>query len=144
MKNPPQPLSPEVAAALTELARDSIRASFSGVCFTRSPLSDDEAVVEVVEGLGESLVSGERAPARICFERDGLEIHSSEDPEGIFEELGSDLARKLVVLALEAEEALGFPVDVEWALADGEIWLVQARPISAAARSSSGRNTSSA
>ena len=39
-------------------------------------------------------------------------------------------------LALEAEEGFGFPVDVEWALAGEEIWLVQARPISAAARSS--------
>ena len=126
----------ERPAGMGILVQQMVRASFSGVCFTRSPLSDDEAVVEVVEGLGESLVSGERSPARVCFAREGLEIRSSEDPEGILEGLGREAARKVVELALEAEEGFGFPVDVEWALAAGEIWLLQSRPISAAARSS--------
>ena len=127
----------ERPAGMGVLVQQMVRASFSGVCFTRSPLADDEAVVEVVEGLGESLVSGERSPARVCFAREGLEIRSSEDPEGILEGLGREAARKVGELALEAEERFGFPVDVEWALAAGEIWLLQSRPISAAARSSS-------
>ncbi len=127
----------ERPAGMGVLVQQMVPAEWAGVCFTRSPLSDDEAVVEVVEGLGESLVSGERSPARICFEREGLEIRSSDDPEGILEGLERESARKVVELALEAEAGFGFPVDVEWALARGEIWLVQSRPISAAARSSS-------
>jgi len=126
----------ERPAGMGVLVQQMVRASFSGVCFTRSPLSDDEAVVEVVEGLGESLVSGERSPSRVCFERQGLELRSSEDPEGIVEGLGRDAVREVVELALQAEAGFGFPVDVEWALASGEIWLLQSRPISAAARSS--------
>ena len=38
-------------------------------------------------------------------------------------------------MALRAEAGLGYAVDVEFAIADRTIWLVQARPITALARS---------
>lgn len=38
----------------------------------------------------------------------------------------------LASLGARAAEALGSPQDIEWAIADGEIWLVQARPVTAA------------
>jgi pyruvate,water dikinase len=118
------------------LVQRMVPAEFAGVCFTRSPLSAEEVVVEVVEGPGSSLVSGERSPARISFARERLEIRSSEDPEGILESLGREVAGKVATLALAAEEAFGFPVDVEWALAGGEIWLLQSRPITTEGRAS--------
>jgi len=126
----------ERPAGMGVLVQHMVRAEWAGVCFTRSPVSSDEVVIEVVEGLGESLVSGERSPARVCFEREGLEFRSSDDPDQILEGVGREAARKVAELALLAEAGFGFSVDVEWALATGEIWMVQARPISAAARSS--------
>jgi len=123
-------------AGMGVLVQRMVPAAFAGVCFTRSPLFAEEVVVEVVEGPGSSLVSGERSPARISLARERLEIRSSEDPEGILEGLGREAAGKVAKLALAAEEAFGFPVDVEWALAGGEVWLLQSRPITAAGRAS--------
>jgi phosphoenolpyruvate synthase/pyruvate phosphate dikinase len=123
-------------AGMGVLIQRMVRAECAGVCFTQSPVSIDEVAIEVVEGVGESLVSGERSPARVCLGRERLELRSSDDPEEILEQLGREGTRKLAQLALEAETGFGFPVDVEWAFASGEIWLVQSRPITAALRSS--------
>ena len=123
-------------AGMGVLIQRMVRAECAGVCFTQSPVSIDEVAIEVVEGVGESLVSGKRSPARVCLGRERLELRSSDDPEEIFESLGREGTRKLAQLALEAEKGFGFPVDVEWAFASGEIWLVQSRPITAAPRSS--------
>jgi pyruvate,water dikinase len=111
------------------LVQRMVRAEYAGVCFTRSPVSTDQVAVEAVEGLGESLVSGERRPARACFTRKGLELSSADDPGGLFALMGAEAAREVARLSLAAEEGLGFAVDLEWALAKEEIWLVQARPI---------------
>jgi pyruvate,water dikinase len=121
-------------AGMGVLVQRMLPAAYAGVCFSRSPIRADEGVIEMVEGLGESLVSGERSPARVCFERERLETRSSEDPEGILRVVGQEAIRKLAELVLEVEEGFGFPVDVEWALANGKFWLLQSRPISAAAR----------
>jgi len=125
-------------AGMGVLVQRMVRAGWAGVCFTQSPVSSGEVVVEVVRGLGESLVSGECSPARICLAREDLELRSSEDPAEILGGIKREAIRKVAQLALEAERELGFPVDLEWALEDGVIWLVQARPISAAATSTPG------
>jgi pyruvate,water dikinase len=122
-------------AGMGVLVQRMVSAEYAGVCFTQSPVSTEELVIEVVEGLGESLVSGERSPARVSFGREGLELRSSDDPEGILEGLGDEALRRVAQLAVEAEEGFGFPVDLEWALAGGQIWLVQSRPISSVASS---------
>jgi pyruvate,water dikinase len=81
----------EAAAAkpsgMALLVQRMVAAEYAGVCFTQSPLSSEEVVVEAIAGLGESLVSGVRSPARVCFARAGLEPRSTEDPEGILARL---------------------------------------------------------
>ena len=41
-------------------------------------------------------------------------------------------ARELAAIGARAAELLGGPQDVEWAIADGDIWLLQSRPVTAA------------
>lgn len=123
-------------AGLGVLVQRMVPAEYAGVCFTHSPDAEDELVIEAVEGLGESLVSGERSPARVHLARGSLERRRSEDPGDILEALGREAVQKLARLALRAEERFGFPVDVEWAWSGGEVWLLQSRPITAAATAS--------
>ncbi len=118
------------------LIQRMVSAECAGVCFTQSPVSTDELVIEGVEGVGESLVSGERTSARVRLGRERLELRDSDDPEEILASLGREGTQKLARLALEAEKGFDFPVDVEWAFAMGKIWLVQSRPITAAPGSS--------
>lgn len=95
--------------------------SHAGVLFTVDPGGRHDAMrLEVVEGLGEQLVSGAVTPdAHVVPRDDAPEVFAT-----IATPLG-DLARE----ALRLEDALGAPQDIEFALEDDELFLVQARPI---------------
>jgi pyruvate,water dikinase len=43
--------------------------------------------------------------------------------------LSREEAERIAALALQVQEHYGFPQDVEWAVAAGQLWLVQTRPI---------------
>ncbi|MFC1761151.1 PEP-utilizing enzyme, partial [Planctomycetota bacterium] len=106
-----------------------VAADFAGVCFTRLPGEEDLIAVEVVRGLGESLVSGKSRPARICFSRETMEPISEDDFDGLLLDLDRETACLVARQALAAEAVFGFALDVEWAVKAGECFLLQARPI---------------
>jgi pyruvate,water dikinase len=111
------------------VVQEMVAADFAGVCFTRSPGGDDEIVVEVVRGLGEALVSGQATPTRARFTREGAPI-SSDDHDGILDAFGHDRAARVALLAVRAEAVVGGTgVDIEWASAGDDLFLLQARPI---------------
>ncbi len=98
-----------------------VPATTAGVVFTVDPGGSAGVRVEAVEGLGESLVSGAQTPAAWVV---GREPERSSDRT----ELPPAAARALE-LSLDVERAFGVPQDVEWAAVDGEVFVVQARPI---------------
>lgn len=94
----------------------------AGVVFTTDPGGRPGAArIEVVEGLAESLVSGQRTPEPFVVDRD--------DPPA---ELPGEVATALA-LALEVEARSGLPQDVEWAWDGTTTMVVQARPITVGA-----------
>jgi pyruvate,water dikinase len=100
-----------------------IRADVSGVLFTAEPVSGSRTVMlgNYVYGFGEELVSGEAEPYTFQLER----------PKGAYEG-PRDMkrhARKLYKLALRLERDLGSPQDIEWAIAEDRLYLLQSRPI---------------
>jgi phosphohistidine swiveling domain-containing protein len=104
----------------------------AGVAFSADPLTgDDVAVVSAVLGLGEALVSGEVTPEDWRVGVTGTErAGAAAEPVITTAEAAqvADLARR-VAADLDA------PVDIEWALStDGDLWLLQARPITALPR----------
>lgn len=102
---------------------DSVR---SGVVFTLDPTVIDPTVrVEVVDGLGESLVSGRRTPTVHQFSRAGVAGATSVEP------LPDGELRAVVEAALEIERRAGVPQDIEWAWDESTLWIVQARPVTA-------------
>lgn len=105
----------EIAVVVQEM----LKPEYAGVLFTKDPLTGkDELVTEYVEGLGEELVSGRADPKSVV-----IDVH-----EGL--ELNFDY-KQLVELANKTEQLFGVPQDIEWVWADGKMWLVQARPITA-------------
>lgn len=95
--------------------------SHAGVIFTTDPGgAADHLRLEVVEGLAESLVSGDETPDAYVVERAG----SVEHLGGIDPMFGA-----LVAEALRIENEQGAPQDIEWAAENGVLFLVQARPI---------------
>ncbi len=101
------------------VVQEMLKPEYAGVLFTKNPLTGQEQLVtEYVEGLGEELVSGRADPRRVVIDvRQGLELEFDY--------------KKLVELAQKTEELFGVPQDIEWVWADGKMWLVQARPITA-------------
>jgi phosphohistidine swiveling domain-containing protein len=100
-----------------------VRADISGVLFTADPVSGSHMQMtgNFVYGFGEELVSGEAEPYTLTFERPKGKYDGPED-------LGR-YARKLYKLAIRLEKELGCPQDIEWAVADGEVLILQSRPI---------------
>lgn len=109
------------------LVQRQLAPRWAGVLFTVDPArrAGDTLVLEWVEGLGESLVSGSVTPARLRLAR-----RSPCLPE----DLPPALARALLDLhaqALRAERLFGEPLDLEWCADDDGLHLLQARPVTA-------------
>ncbi len=119
----------------------------SGVAFTANPASAaEEVIIESSYGLGEAIVSGAVTPDRFVVDRPDLSIRdrhlghkahamlplgassqSSLDPHAA--SLADEEILNVARLALQVEEHFGHPVDIEWALADGKLALLQSRGI---------------
>lgn len=105
------------------VVQQMVHAEISGVLFTVDPVSGSYMTMtgNFVHGLGDKLVSGEVEPYTFVFER----------PKGDYRgpiEL-KRYARKLYKLAWRLEKELGCPQDIEWAVANGQIYILQSRPI---------------
>jgi pyruvate,water dikinase len=100
-----------------------VPAERAGVAFTVDPADESgRARIEAVDGLAETLVSGERTPDAWLL--DPLVEHPDAPPE----------IRAALRESTRIEALTGSPQDVEWAWADGTLWVVQARPITTTGR----------
>ncbi len=108
------------------LVQRLVAAECAGVCFTANPVTGQraEAIVSAVRGLGERLVSGEASPDEWVVDATGPRCVAS--PEGV---MNATLAGEVAALARRVEAHFGMPQDIEWAWAEGQLFLLQARPI---------------
>ena len=129
-----------------------VQADVAGVLFTCDPVRGrrDRMVVEAVIGLGEAAVSGAVTPDHYILKRDGTvrkaQVHEqpyaivavqdggvAERPlspdEGGARKAGDELLAKLARLGDDLEQRVGVPQDIEWAVQDGELYVLQARPV---------------
>ncbi|MDE3093308.1 MAG: phosphoenolpyruvate synthase [Acidobacteriota bacterium] len=125
----------------------------SGVMFTADPSDGDTSkiVIDAAFGQGEVVVSGEVEPDTYVLSKtgpallhvrvgtkdfklvrgpDGKDLHVDLDPdEASRRVLSDDEVIELARLGLRTEAHYGSPQDTEWAIADGQQYLVQSRPI---------------
>jgi len=126
----------------------------AGVMFTRNPMNGaDERVIEASWGLGEAVVAGMVIPDHFRIDRSGQVLERTPGlkkiairtlPEGgTFEErLSPELAEQICLddsqledlhwLASRCEEVYGPARDIEWAFAQGQLYLLQCRAITRA------------
>jgi len=126
----------------------------AGVMFTQNPITGaDELVIEASWGLGEAVVAGRVIPDHYRVQRDGAvldRIPGRKDvafrslPEGgTFEEavpservevlcLGDEQLQQLSELADRCQSVYGAARDIEWAIADGTLYLLQCRAVTRA------------
>lgn len=114
--------------ALAVVVQRMVPADAAGVAFTANPLTGDreEATISAVRGLGERLVSGQTTADEWVVRGDRATCLRSA--EGA---LNAGQALAVARLARRIAEAFGAPQDVEWAFHDGDLFVLQARPMTA-------------
>jgi rifampicin phosphotransferase len=103
----------------------------AGILFTADPVTSNRKVasIEAGLGLGEALVSGLVNPD-VYNVRDGEVVAKTIQPERQQQPALTDAqAVRLAQLGRRIEAHFGSPQDIEWCLVEGEIWIVQSRPI---------------
>lgn len=134
---PGEPGGAGEAAAMAVLVQPHLDPRLSGVLFGLDPVSGrtDRRVVAAVEGGPQALVSGEVDGTRYLLTPGGRLV----EVDGVPLALHRKDRHALATLARRASAVFGCPQDVEWAIAaDGTLWLLQARPVTAAATRSDG------
>jgi pyruvate,water dikinase len=140
-------LSP-AQTAMSVLIQPLVSAIASGGGLSRTP--EDGMLVAATWGLGTSIAQGEIVPDRIVLDRDAnvLSIHPGHKdhsdtcqhggesrPHAVHGHLvtepclSRDEARELGRHLLHAEELMGMPVEIEWAMDAAGIKMLQSRPL---------------
>lgn len=145
----------EVAIAV--VVQRMVQSERSGIMFTCNPVTGDrdQLVIEAVWGLGEAAVSGMVTPDTYIVDKASLAVLDRteaeqeqelvHDPQSAGEEanvwrdvpperrahpkLSDDEIAELARLGLRVEAHYGHPQDIEWAMAAGETYILQARPV---------------
>jgi pyruvate,water dikinase len=109
------------------VVQQMVHAELAGVLFTADPVTGNRAVMigNYAHGLGEQLVSGESNAQSFTLKRP----HGQYDKSAIPSPLLRRHIRTLFNLAQRLEDTFGTPQDIEWAIADGKVHLLQTRPI---------------
>lgn len=141
------PLQPRIAVVVQR----QLASELAGVGFSLNPANNDhdEAVFDACWGLGEAVVAGLSTPDHVVVQRVGGAVLEHRlgakqrslwlgEHGGVVERAGhrsgehcldDERIGELTALIGEVEAWLGRPVDIEWAVAEGRLWLLQARPI---------------
>ncbi len=104
-----------------------VTADFSGVMFTKNPVSNNKdcIVIESVKGVADKLVDNRVVPDRFFVNQEKLEIIDEINRNKIPHEIVLELAS----LGQKIEKHYGCEVDIEWAVENNHIYLIQTRPI---------------
>lgn len=104
-----------------------VNADFSGVMFTKNPVSNNKdcIVIECVKGVADKLVDNRVVPDRFFVNQEKIEIIDEINRNNI----PHDIILKLAELGQNIEKHYGCEVDIEWAYESGILYLIQCRPI---------------
>ncbi|MBQ7486519.1 MAG: phosphoenolpyruvate synthase [Clostridia bacterium] len=140
----------ERPVSLAVVIQQMIESESAGVLFTRNPADGtDHITINAAYGLGEAVVSGIVSPDEYICTRDGTAVKTiigSKASKIVYAETGTVTVpvssndrerpvlddrslRQLVNLGIRIEQHYGHPMDIEWAIRDGQVYILQARQI---------------
>jgi pyruvate, water dikinase len=141
------------AVDIAVVVQRMVDAEKSGVMFTSHPSTGaPEVIVEAAWGLGEAVVAGEVSPDNYRIDRETSDVVETTiadkktmcvkdvetgetamqpvpDEKREAQVLDDDEIESLVAIGEQVEGHYGDPQDVEWAIIDGEVFMLQSRPI---------------
>lgn len=135
------------------IVQTMIQSEVSGVAFSVHPVTHatDQIVIEAVYGLGEALVSGAVTPDTYVTNKDTgdiIEKHLGTQAKQLIKDnlgknvwqtvgmktagqqkLQADQIKAISEITVQLEQFFGYSVDIEWAFADTQLYVLQCRPI---------------
>jgi len=144
---------PHDVVDIAVVVQEMVDAEKSGVMFTSHPSTGEpRLIIEAAWGLGEAVVSGTVSPDNYVYDRkNGVveevtvadkKVQMIKDPESgetveveVEEDrrnarvLSDEEIEELVTLGGRVEDHYDSPQDVEWAIVDGDVYMLQSRPI---------------
>lgn len=133
---------------LAAVVQKMVESEVSGVMFTVDPITNDESKINIesIFGLGQPIVSGEITPDQYLLDKKTLKIIKknvvSQDWQLIKagkiniskayqnqQKLSDEKIKELGEYGKKIEEHYGRAQDIEWALANHKLNIVQARPV---------------
>lgn len=106
-----------------------IKSDVSGIIFTKHPVINKGLIlIEASRGLGDRVAGGEITPDSYTLDRETLQI---KDKQLIGNEplLHEKDIMMLAGMALKVEKVFGYPQDIEFAISNRKIFILQSRPI---------------
>lgn len=112
---------------MSVIVQEMVASEYSGICFTVDPVSgnDKTMLIEVGEGLGENIVSGQNKPEQYYY--NWYEEEYTENENNHY--LNSNLVKTLGNEFYKIMQFFGYPCDIEFALVKNELYILQARKI---------------
>ena len=112
--------------AMAVVVQEMVDSDISGICFTVNPVTgnDKTMLIEVVKGLGENIVSGRVNPEQYGYDRyemKGLGNNGTLVDADMLEKMGRTFA--------DIQLHYGYPCDIEFAVKNGELYILQSRSI---------------
>ncbi len=145
---------PHEKVLIAVVVQKMVNSEKSGVMFSVNPATNNESetMIEAAFGLGEVVVGGEITPDTYIVDKPSLTIKSKKvakqdyglyrdqytgknvrrnlsEIEGSIQKLSDDEILKLADYARILEEHYKKPMDSEWAVEAGKVYLVQTRPV---------------
>lgn len=133
------------------IVMEQVPSDTAGVGFSVNPINNDydEAVLNANYGLGESVVSGSVTPDFFVMDKVGGTVVSKtlgnkaqsvvlDEAGGVAERSSGDAdtfcitdaqAQEITQMIVDVEKLYGVPMDIEWAYSNGQLYMLQARPI---------------
>lgn len=111
------------AGGIAVVVQRFVKPLYAGVLFTADAITGSSRymVGNFVEGEGEALVSGQKNASE--FKIDAVKFSYTGDAAM------KKYARRLYKYAAKIKEGFGCEVDIEWAVSEGRLYILQARPI---------------
>ncbi len=106
-----------------------IKSDVSGIIFTKHPVINKGLIlIEASRGLGDRVAGGEITPDSYTLDRETLKIKDKQliGSEPLLHE--KDIMM-LAEMALKVEKVFGYPQDIEFAISNRKIFILQSRPI---------------
>ena len=147
---------------LAAVVQKMVASEVSGIMFTIDPLTNDASKISIegAFGLGQPIVSGEITPDQYLVNKSNYKVVKkivirqlwqlvlagkvkiSKDYQNL-QKLKDPLIKELAKIGRTIEEHYGQPQDIEWALSNHHLYIVQARPVTTAKiQNSESTNTS--